>query len=133
MKKSKKNIAENYSTTLISREVRIDAKLLSGSGILRVEGEYHGEVYIDGDLILEKSGYINGNVNVKAAYIYGAITGNVKCSDLLHITATGKLTGDIECEAILMDEGAVFMGHCKMNERESDPESDLLGIENMRE
>jgi len=111
--------------------MRIDAKLLSGSGILRVAGEYNGEIYIDGDLILEKTGNIGGNINVKTAYIYGRVTGNVKCSDLLHITSTGKITGDIECEAILMDEGALFAGHCIMNEHDHGTESDMIGLDQL--
>ena len=125
---SKKNIDETTTATVISKNMRIEAKLISGSGILRVEGEYNGEVYIDGDLILENSGYINGNINVKTAYIYGRVTGNVNCSDLLHITSTGKISGDIECEAILMDEGALFAGQCRMKERIIDDNADNNGI-----
>ncbi|MCL1859083.1 MAG: polymer-forming cytoskeletal protein [Oscillospiraceae bacterium] len=121
---------DNYETsepvTLISKRMRIEANLLSGTGIVRIEGEYYGEVYVDGELILEKSGYINGNINVKIAYISGSIEGNVKCADLLHITSTGKITGDIECEAVLMDEGAVFIGYSKMTEK-IDP--DPLGLD----
>jgi cytoskeletal protein CcmA (bactofilin family) len=59
------------------------------------------------------------------------VNGNVKCSDLLHITSTGKITGDIECEAILMDEGALFIGQCKMNERDAGDDP-LLGFEDMQ-
>ena len=126
MLKSKKNTGENYSGTVIGQGIRIEAKLLSGNGTVRIDGEYHGEVYIDGVLIVEKSGIVNGNINVKIAYIYGTVAGNVKCSDLLHITSTGKITGDIECEAILMDEGAVFIGRCKMNERREQEVSDAF-------
>jgi len=120
-KPSKKDIYAQETVTVIAQGMRIEANLLSGNGIVRIEGEYYGEVYIDGELVLEKSGYINGNINVKIAYISGNVTGNVKCSDLLHITSTGKVIGDIECEAVLMDEGAVFIGYSKMTERNPDP------------
>ena len=125
--KSKKNNDE-LSTTVIGKGIKIEAKLLSGTGLVRIEGEYYGEVYIDGELFLERSGRISGNINVKSAYIYGAVTGNVRCSDLLHITSTGKIAGDIECDAILMDEGAVFIGRCQMNERNDAISGDPLGL-----
>jgi len=124
-KKYSKNFYESDSDTIIGQGTRIEAKLLSGNGIVRIEGEYYGEVYIDGELILEKSGYINGNINVKTAYISGSITGNIRCADLLHITSTGQINGDIESESVLMDEGAVFIGYSRMAERVSD----LLGLE----
>ena len=126
----KKYSGNSYQTnqiTVISKGMRIESNLLSGSGIVRIEGEYYGEVFIDGELVLEKSGYINGNVNVKIAYISGCVEGNIKCADLLHITSTGKITGNIECEAVLMDEGALFIGYSTMKERSPD-DSDPLGL-----
>ena len=121
---SKKDIYETDAATIIGKGMRIEANLLSGSGIVKIEGEYYGEVYIDGELILEKSGCINGNIKVKIAYISGSITGNIKCSDLLHITSTGKITGDIESSAILMDEGAIFIGYSRMSERLNERDAD---------
>ena len=111
------NINETEPVTVISKGMKIAADLLSGDGIVRIEGEYHGEIYMDGELFVEKSGYVNGNINVRIAYISGSVTGNIKCSDLLHVTSTGKINGDIECEAILMDEGAVFIGYSRMSEK----------------
>jgi cytoskeletal protein CcmA (bactofilin family) len=126
-KKSKKNkFMEEMAATVIGKGIRIDGKLLSGQGIVRIEGEYYGDINIDGELILEKSGQIFGNISVNIAHVSGSITGDVICSDILHIKTTGRIKGDIACEAILMDEGAVFIGYCNMNERI--PESDPLGI-----
>ena len=126
MFKIKKDTGGAYPTTIIGKGMRIEAKLISGNGTVRIEGEYFGEIYLDGELLLEESGYLNGNVNVKIAYISGTVSGNIKCSDLLHITSTGKITGDIECEAVLMDEGAIFIGYSNMTEPA--PEPDPLGI-----
>ena len=121
----KKNNGGN-STTVVGKGMKIEAKLLSGSGIVRIEGDYIGEVNTDGELVLEKSGYINGNISVKIAYISGIVEGNVKCADLLHIMSTGKITGDIECEAMLIDEGGVFIGYSKMSDRNINPLNGLI-------
>ena len=132
MFKFKKDSDGEYPVTTIGQGMRMDAKLISGAGVVRIEGEYCGEIYIDGELILEKSGHINGGVNVKIAYVSGTITGNVKCSDLLHVTSTGKIAGDIECAAILMDEGALFTGYSKMTERRVTDPADLLGLDELQ-
>jgi len=103
--------------TLLGQGMRMEATVLVGKGIVQIEGEFHGEVNIEGSLVLTNTGNIYGNTKVNVAYISGNITGNIYCSELLHIMATGKIKGDIECDAILMDEGAIFNGTCKMNDQ----------------
>ena len=108
--------------TILGQGMRMEATSLVGKGIVQIEGEFHGEVNIEGELLLEKSGYINGNVNTDIASVSGTVTGNIKCGELLHITNTGTVKGDIECKAVLMDKGAVFIGYSKMSEHEHERE-----------
>ena len=122
----KKKRSEDQTVTLIGKGIRITAATLQGAGTVRIEGEYHGNININGELMLEKSGQITGNTEASVAHVSGSITGDVKCADLLHIKTTGRIKGNIECDAIMMDEGAVFIGYSKMGERV--PEHDPLGI-----
>ena len=126
MFKSSNKYNDEIVSLILGKGMKIEAKLISGTGVVKIDGEYYGEIYVDGDLILGKTGYINGNINVKIAYISGSVVGNVKCADLLHITSTGKINGDIECEAILIDEGGLFTGYSKMHDRNPDPLGGLL-------
>ena len=117
---------EEPAVTLIGKGMSVKADLMSGKGIIKIEGEYHGDINIDGELIIAESGNINGSVSVNIAYISGSITGDIICSDLLHIKTTGRIKGDIACGAVLMDEGAVFIGYSNMPEPAREP--DPLGI-----
>ena len=112
-----KNIEERSSVTVIAKGMRIDAALVSGEGTLKIEGDYYGNIDINGDLTVEESGYVNGNINTDTANISGSVTGDIICTDWLHIKASGKIKGNITCEAILMDEGAVFIGYSSMKDR----------------
>ena len=127
----KKKYTEEPAYVIIGKGMRVNAELISGKGIVRIEGEYFGDIETEGAFILEKSGQVCGNITVNSAYIAGSIAGNISCFDLLHIKTTGKVKGDIECDAILMDEGALFIGYSKMNERP--PEADSLGIQDVIE
>ena len=127
----KKRYTSESAAVIIGKGMKIHGELISGKGIVRIDGEYLGDIKIDGELMLEKSGHIRGNVTANSAYISGSITGNISCSHLLHIKTTGKLRGDIECDAVLMDEGALFIGCSLMNERAQEP--DPLGIQDVIE
>lgn len=122
----KKKYIEESAVTVIGKGMRIKAELLSGKGTVRIEGEYNGDINIDGELVVEQSAQISGNISANISNISGSVKGDVICSELLHIKTTGKIKGDISCDAILMDEGAVFIGYSNMSERA--PEPDPLGI-----
>ena len=125
----KKKYIRDAASVIIGKGMRIDAELISGKGAVRIEGEYYGDIRTEGELTVLKSGCIYGNITVDAAYISGNVTGNITCAELLHIKTTGKLKGDIESEAVLMDEGALFIGRSLMKERA--PEPDPLGIQDL--
>ena len=116
-KLNKKDATDEADITVIAESTRIDDAVMNTKGIVKIEGEYHGNISVDGQLIVGESGYISGHVNASSVDIYGSITGNVVCSDWLHIKATGTIKGDITCNAILMDEGAVFIGYSNMKDR----------------
>ena len=125
----KKKYTGESASVIIGKGMRINAELISGKGIVRIDGEYFGDIKIEGELILEKSGSICGNIFVNSAYISGVIAGNITCVDLLHIKTTGKVKGDIESGAVMMDEGALFIGRSKMIDQT--PEPDPLGIQDI--
>ena len=62
--------------TQIGRNVLIDGDI-TGKTDLRIAGKVHGSVIIDGELILEKLGIIEGDVKCGAAILAGVIKGNV--------------------------------------------------------
>ena len=115
--------------TIIAENTRIDDAVMNTKGTVKIEGEYNGNINIEGELIVGASGYICGHVNSSSADIYGNITGNVVCSDWLHIKATGIIKGDITCDAILMDEGAVFIGYSNMKDRALTESVDMVDID----
>ena len=135
-KTNKKHVPDSSNAadiTVIAENTRIDDAVMNAKGTVKIDGEYHGDINVDGELIVGATGYICGHVNASSADIYGNITGNVVCGDWLHIKATGIIKGDITCDAILVDEGAVFIGYSNMKDRASaesiDSIDDMIDIE----
>ena len=102
--------------TVIGEGVRLKSALLSGNDSVRIDGIFEGDIRISGSLILGETGVIEGDLSAKHALIAGRITGNVFCGTTVHITATAVINGNVEAQAFVVDEGAVFNGNCKMGE-----------------
>ncbi len=93
--------------------------IIKADGTVRINGNVTGEVIVTGNVIIGDSSTIKGNINAINAYISGIVHGNISTSDQLHMTPTSKIFGDIVVKNVIIDEGAVFNGHCKAITSES--------------
>lgn len=112
-KKSSSSISTDKIDTLVGKNTTIEGSL-SAEGTVRVEGKLNGDVVLTGNLIVGEEGYIKGNIKADSVVLSGIVEGNITVNNHLHITSCAKLTGDIDAKSIIIDEGAIFNGNCKM-------------------
>jgi cytoskeletal protein CcmA (bactofilin family) len=104
--------------TLIGAGTTIEGKV-QANGILRVEGRIRGEVVAEGDVIVGEKGEIRANIKARHVTVAGKVAGNIHASGRMHLIATGSLHGDVDAATIMIDEGAHFVGACRMTETAS--------------
>lgn len=61
-------------------------------------------------LSVEAGAKITASVEAGTATIAGEVRGNIKVKEFLKLTATAKVTGDIEVKKLEVSEGALFCG-----------------------
>lgn len=99
--------------TLVGKGTYLEGTI-NAEGTVRVDGKIQGGINITGNLIIGEEGAIKGNIKAENAYVAGTVEGNVTATSQLHITHTAKLVGDIAVKNVIIDEGAVFIGNCKI-------------------
>lgn len=109
----KKSINDEKIDTLIGKGTSLEGTV-NAEGTIRLDGKVHGGLNIIGNLIVGEEGAIKGNIKAENAFIAGVVEGNVIATSQLHITHTAKLIGDITVKNVIIDEGAVFVGNCKI-------------------
>ncbi len=87
---------------------------IESEGSIKVLGRVEGDIKANGDVYIEPTATVNGNIYGSNVYISGTIHGNVLSKGLLHLMSQARLIGDIEVNSIVTDEGAIFQGNCKM-------------------
>jgi cytoskeletal protein CcmA (bactofilin family) len=84
-------------------------------GMLRVDGHLSGRVTSqDGTLIVSTGGQVDANVEVSVAQIYGTVNGDVIASKRIELGRVAKVTGNIQTPALVIEQGAIFEGSCRM-------------------
>ena len=98
---------------MISQGTIIDGSLISKNDV-RISGRVDGEVKAEGRVILANEGYVKGNVNAGEADVAGTVEGELNISKRLILRQSARIKGDIQTKVLLVEEGAVFEGACRM-------------------
>jgi cytoskeletal protein CcmA (bactofilin family) len=87
--------------------------IIRAEGTLRINGNVIGELIVAGNVVVGDSSVIQGNIKAENVYVAGTVNGNITSTGQLQMTSTAKIIGDVDVKNIIIDEGAVFNGHCK--------------------
>jgi cytoskeletal protein CcmA (bactofilin family) len=84
-------------------------------GMLRVDGHLSGRVSsTDGTLIVSTNGQVDANVEVAVAQIFGTVNGDIIATKRIEMGRVAKVTGNIQTPALVIENGALFEGSCRM-------------------
>ena len=83
-------------------------------GMARLDGKFDGEIFSGDMLIIGETATVNAEINVSTLVIDGKVSGNVSATGKIEIHATGKLYGNITTPTLVIEEGGLFDGTCKM-------------------
>ena len=92
---------------------------LTFEGTVRLDGKFSGEIFSPGILIIGESATVDANINVNTLIVSGKLTGNIDAKARVEIHAPGKLYGNINSPVLVIDEGVIFEGSCKMETKDS--------------
>ncbi len=101
------------SLNMISEDTRIKGSINTQTDI-RFAGKLDGEIFCKGKSIVTGSAIIEGNITSVDADIAGNVTGIVKVSNKLILRQSAKVKGDIFTKTLIIEEGAVMNGSCRM-------------------
>jgi len=88
---------------------------LSFATATRIEGKLKGEIRSTDVLVIGPSAVVQATVRADRLIILGEVHGEVQSAARIHICAGGKLFGDVETRGLVIDEGGLFEGRCKMS------------------
>ncbi|MEN4010657.1 MAG: polymer-forming cytoskeletal protein [Bellilinea sp.] len=90
---------------------------LHGSGGVRIEGTFEGDIAVRGLVVVGETGRVNcPELRANTVVVAGAVRGNIT-AEKLEIRATGRVWGDVTTVSFSTEEGAFLRGQVRMEER----------------
>jgi cytoskeletal protein CcmA (bactofilin family) len=87
-----------------------------GSGGVRVEGTFEGQIALKGFLVVGETGKVTcDNIRATNVIVAGAVKGNITAQKV-EIRANGRVWGDIITTAFATEEGAFLRGQIRMED-----------------
>jgi len=89
---------------------------INGSGGVRIEGAFEGEIALRGMLVIGETGRVTcENIRANTVIVAGAVRGNIT-TQKLEIRASGRVWGDVVTTAFVTEDGAFLRGQIRMEE-----------------
>ncbi len=89
---------------------------ISGSGGVRIEGMFEGQIALKGMLVVGETGKVTcENLRAANVIVAGAVKGNITAQKV-EIRSTGRVWGDIVTTAFATEEGAFLRGQIRMED-----------------
>ncbi len=110
--------ADHASMSVIDQGCEFEGRLTFG-GTLILNGKLRGEVLSSDTLIVGEAGELHADVQVGVAIISGQISGHLNARERVEIKGTARIIGEILTPVLVLEEGVVFNGRCKMKDKNS--------------
>lgn len=89
---------------------------LSGSGGVRIEGAFEGDIALRGLLVVGATGRVTcPHLRANVVIVAGAVRGNIT-AEKVEIRSTGRVWGDVVTAAFATEEGAFLRGQIRMED-----------------
>jgi len=95
--------------TVMGESARLEGKFNITESI-QIECEVAGEINVDGKLVIGDRGVVKADVHTTDAIIMGQYDGNMVATGNVEIAASGRVSGNIETDSLVIAKGGFFNG-----------------------
>ena len=82
----------------------------------RILGVFEGKIRSKGEVHIAESADCSAEIDAENITIDGKTNGNIVARNRCRLSEHANLTGDVTAKTLLVEEGASFVGHCRVGE-----------------
>jgi len=114
-KESMQPIERAEVNAFLGNQTTFEGKL-SYTGAVRLDGRFKGSITSNDVLLVGETAKIEGDITVGSTVIRGEVIGTVTASERVELHHPGRVIGDITTPSLLINDGALFEGNCRMKD-----------------
>jgi len=105
--------ANSHGINSLVAGTNIEGTIYASSDI-RIDGNINGTLHCTGRVIIGAEGKVIGDIICENAVIEGTFEGNLKVNATLNVKESAQISGEINTNKLLVQNGAVFNVSCNM-------------------
>jgi cytoskeletal protein CcmA (bactofilin family) len=113
-------MVRNDDESLVAREDTFEGQLRTTRGV-RIYGTVRGGVESAQYVHIEENAHVEADITAEEVVIAGEYSGKLNCRQRVEIRATGRVSGQIETQKLLLHEGGFFDGELHMQKPSDAP------------
>lgn len=107
------DLRDDENFTLLERDAIFEGKL-TFDGTVQIYGQFKGDIFSSGTLVIGETANVEGNIEVGTLRIAGRVKAHIVVKDRLELLAQAQVLGDISTPSLVVEHGAKFQGQCQM-------------------
>lgn len=105
---------ESGGTSVIAPGMKVVGDVET-TGILKIDGTVHGSIRGARQVMLGRSGIVQGDVQAEEIVLGGRVVGTVTASERVEIQSNSVIEGDVHTRSIVVFEGGILNGNVRMD------------------
>jgi cytoskeletal protein CcmA (bactofilin family) len=108
-----RDLSDGEVESLIGEHTSFEGTLKT-EGSVRLLGTIQGEIESKSTIIVEEKARVTARLTAQQVTVAGQLDGQIYCEGRVEIRPTGRVTGEINAGALIVQEGAYFDGNSRM-------------------
>ena len=100
-------------TSHVNDGTEVEGKI-TFTGTVLLNGRVRGEIVSNDTLVVGEKAVINASMRGGIIEVSGEVVGNITATERIELHPSCRVYGDIEAPVVIIDEGALLEGQCRM-------------------
>jgi cytoskeletal protein CcmA (bactofilin family) len=111
--------APSEARAYLNKGSKIMGKLFF-EGPVRIDGQVDGEICANDEVFIGDTAVVTAHIKGGSVVVTGRVTADIIAAKRLEIRRTAKVFGNLTTPVLVIEDGALFEGHCTMSSQVQD-------------
>ncbi len=109
------NLEEDDFDTILADDISFRGTIRFTKPFM-IRGKVTGSIEATNDLVIDTQAVVTAEIAATRVLVRGKVDGNIAGRDLVFVSSTGSVKGDVTSKQVVLEPGARFSGKCTMTE-----------------
>lgn len=109
------NLEEDDFDTILADDITFRGTIRFTKPFM-IRGKVYGTIAATNDLVVDTDAVVEAGITATRVLVRGDVKGDIFAQDLVFVSASGSVLGDITSKQVVLEPGSRFSGRCTMTE-----------------